>query len=99
MALVARAGNDDRGDAVVNRLHAEGVETRFIVRDGEARTGVVLVQVDQQGQKQILSAPGAMGRLSVADVEAAADAIRSARAADPTGGAARMRPGSRAPGP
>jgi pfkB family carbohydrate kinase len=80
VALVARVGNDDRGDAAVSRLCAEGVVTRFIVQDGEARTGVVLVQVDQHGQKQTLSAPGAIGRLTVADVEAATDAIRSARA-------------------
>jgi ribokinase len=80
VALVARVGNDDRGDAVVSRLYAEGVETRFIIRDSEARTGVVLVQVDQHGQKQTLSAPGAMARLRVEDVEAAADAIRAAHA-------------------
>jgi len=80
VALVARVGNDDRGDAAISRLYAEDVETRFIVRDAEARTGVVLVQVDQQGQKQTLSAPGAMERLTIANVEAAADAVRSARA-------------------
>ena len=79
-ALVACVGNDDRGDEAVSRLYAEGVATRFIARDAEARTGVVLVQVDRQGQKQTLSAPGAMQRLTVADVEAAADAIRAARA-------------------
>ncbi len=45
-ALVACVGNDDRGDEAVSRLYAEGVATRFIARDAEARTGVVLVQVD-----------------------------------------------------
>lgn len=79
VALVARVGNDQRGEAVFKRLADEGIETRYLVRDPEAPTGVVLVQIDSQGEKQTLSAPGAMNRLSVADVEAAADALRSAR--------------------
>ncbi len=79
VALVARVGNDDRGDAVVSRLESEGVITRFIARDDEARTGAVLVQVDEHGQKQTLSAPGAMARLSIADIAAAAAMIRTAR--------------------
>ncbi len=80
VALVARVGCDGRGDAVLDRLIAEGVDTRYMVRDAEARTGVVLVQVDEQGQKQTLSAPGAMRRLTVDDVRAAAPAISAAQA-------------------
>jgi ribokinase len=80
VALVARVGDDDRGDAVVSRMESEGIATRFIVRDGDARTGVVVVQIDAHGEKQTLSAPGAMARLAIADVEAAAGALQSARA-------------------
>lgn len=80
VALVARVGTDQRSEDVFKRLSDEGVETRYLVRDPEVQTGVVVVQIDEQGEKQTLSAPGAMKRLSVEDVEAATDALKSARA-------------------
>jgi ribokinase len=49
------------------------------MRDGDAPTGVAVIQVDARGEKQILTAPGANERLGVGDVEAAAPAIGSAR--------------------
>jgi ribokinase len=51
------------------------VDTRYIVRDTEAPTGVALVMVGEGGEKQILTAPGANRRLTAADVRAAAAAI------------------------
>ena len=47
--------------------------------DDGAPTGAAVIQVDDSGQKQILAALGANLRMSVADVEAAADTIRSSR--------------------
>jgi ribokinase len=79
VALVARVGNDARGDSVVEALITEGVEIDYLVRDPAAFTGVALCQVGGTGEKQILSAAGANGRLSVDDVRAAADALASAR--------------------
>lgn len=73
--VVARVGADDRGRALVARLAAEGVDTRYIVRDTEAPTGVALVMVNEGGEKQILTALGANHRLTAADVRAAAAAI------------------------
>jgi len=79
VALVARVGADRRGDAVLECLAAEGVDARCVVRDQSERTGVAIIQVDAQGEKQILTAPGANLRLGVGDVEAAAPLIRNAR--------------------
>ena len=79
VALIARVGNDLRGDSVVEALLAEGVEIEHVVRDSSAFTGVALCQVGGNGEKQILSAAGANARLSADDVRAAVDALRSAR--------------------
>ena len=79
VALVARVGRDQRGDAVLATLHDESVETRFVTRDPEAPTGVALCQVGASGEKQILSAAGANARLDAACVRDAAPALTEAR--------------------
>jgi ribokinase len=79
VAFVGRVGADARGDALVRALDAEGVDTRHVVRDAAAATGVALVQVGKGGEKQILTAPGANRRLGTDDVHAASSLIRSAR--------------------
>jgi len=79
VALVARVGNDQRGDSVIEALITEGVEVDHLVRDPAAFTGVAICQVGGNGEKQILSAAGANARLCADDVRAAADALRSAR--------------------
>jgi len=79
VAMVARIGQDPRGDAVLAKLRDEGVETRFITRDPEAPTGVALCQVGASGEKQILSASGANARLTASCVRQAAAAFTSAK--------------------
>lgn len=78
-ALVARIGDDGRGSAILTRLVAEGVDTSYVVRDGATPSGIALVQVEADGQKQILAIPGANSRLQVVDVHRAKDALRQAR--------------------
>src|SRR4051812_47257374 len=77
VALISRIGNDARGDSVVEALLTEGVALDHLVRDPSAPTGVALCQVGGNGEKQILSAAGANGRLTVDDVRAARDALTS----------------------
>jgi ribokinase len=79
VAFVGRVGADARGDTLVRALEAEGVDTRHVVRDAVAATGVALVQVGKGGEKQIHTAPGANRRLGTDDVHAASSLIRSAR--------------------
>lgn len=79
VAFVARIGTDRRGDRIMERLAAEGVNTTHVIRDPDAPTGVALVQVSEQGEKQILVAPGANRRLTVAEIEQAAPTVEAAR--------------------
>jgi predicted ABC-type transport system involved in lysophospholipase L1 biosynthesis ATPase subunit len=79
VALVGRVGDDRRGQEMANRLAAEGVETRFVVRDRDAATGVAVIMVDHGGHKQILTALGANHRLTPEDVRAAEAALRQAK--------------------
>jgi ribokinase len=74
-ALIACVGADARGDAVFQRLVDECVDTRDVVRDPVAPTGVALIAVGASGEKQIVTAPGANQRLTPAAVEAATDRI------------------------
>lgn len=79
VALVARVGKDRRGKEILNNLKEQGVDTKFVVRDGTSHTGVALVMVEEGGEKQIMTAPGVNRELSVDEVHRAARAIQSAR--------------------
>lgn len=70
VAFIGRIGDDARGDACQRRLVEAGVNPQGIIRDHAAHTGIALVLVNQDGQKQIMTAPGANRRLSVDDIEA-----------------------------
>jgi ribokinase len=78
-AFVARVGRDRRGEELAARLTAENVDLRHMAHDSTAPTGAAIIMVDQHGEKSILVAPGANGRMSAADVDAAAGMIQSAR--------------------
>jgi ribokinase len=79
VALVARVGRDNRGDSLVSQLIKQGVNCDFIVQDPVLQTGIALVMVDWQAEKQILTAPGANAWLTIADVKGATSAIQGAR--------------------
>src|SRR5687768_632607 len=68
VALVTRLGCDPRGDQLLQQLKAEDVDTRFVVWDKKSFTGAAVIMVDAKGEKQILAAAGANGRLSVQNV-------------------------------
>ena len=77
VALIARVGVDARGDAVVEAVGREGVDVRWVRRDTVAPTGVALIMVGDDGEKQIHVAPGANLRLTPADLppDALEDAV------------------------
>lgn len=77
-AFVGRVGDDERGDAVVRQLAQEGVDTTYVERDPELPSGVALIVVDDEGEQQIATAPGANLQLSVEAIERAAPMIASA---------------------
>jgi ribokinase len=78
VAFIGRVGVDDRGRILLQRLEAEGVEVRHVVKDRRASTGVALIHVGAEGEKQILVAPGANLRLTTADVRRASGTIQCA---------------------
>jgi ribokinase len=78
VTFVSRVGADIFGGAAMDGFVAEGIDTSFVVRDPNAPTGIALIGVSSSGENSIIVAPGANSRLTPADVDAAADAIRSA---------------------
>ena len=78
-AFVGKLGSDARGDALLETLNSESVDTRFVTRDKRAPTGVALVAVDEKGHPQIITAPGANSRLTVREVLEASEHVANAR--------------------
>lgn len=78
-AFVGCVGADARGERVVERLGAEGVDVRCVARDPDTATAAVVIHVDRHGQTRSVRAAGAAERLSWADVERARGLLRQAR--------------------
>jgi ribokinase len=77
-ALIGRLGDDERGEVLLEHLEAESVGTRLVDRDPDAPTGVSLIVVDEEGQKQIATSPGANRTMTLEDIEQGAESIQSA---------------------
>jgi ribokinase len=79
VAFVGRVGADERGEEIIARLKAERVDCRYVIRDRKHATGAALIMVAADGEKSILTAPGANRCLSRADVRRAASALANTR--------------------
>ncbi|MGD8375688.1 MAG: ribokinase [Acidobacteriota bacterium] len=79
VTFVARVGRDDLGNRSLEGLRDGGVDCKLVTVTDAAPSGVALIFVDETGQNAIGVAPGANGTLTVADLEAAGEALRSAR--------------------
>ncbi len=77
--LVARLGHDVFAQASCASFGGAKLMTEYLVRDEATASGVALIFVDEDGENQIVVAPGANMRLTPADVEAALPAIESAQ--------------------
>src|SRR5919201_2229699 len=77
VAFVGGVGNDACGDQIIDGLDREGVDTSFISCPDDGPTGVALVMVDDKGEKQILTAPGANHDMRLEDVDRAAKAAKA----------------------
>ena len=78
VSMIGRVGDDPFGHQLLENLAADGIDHTFVLRDGQAATGVALIVVDDAGENSIVVASGANMRLSPADVEAAETAIAGA---------------------
>jgi ribokinase len=79
VTLVGNIGRDPFGDAAIQQLQRERIDTRFIVRSKTSPSGVALILVDARGENLIGVAPGSNLELSPRDVRAAESAICAAR--------------------
>jgi len=80
VTLVARVGDDAFGRQALSGFERDHIDTRFVVRDEQAPSGVASIIVDDHGQNAITVAPGANANLSPRDVARAAKAISAADA-------------------
>ncbi len=77
--LVTRLGRDDFAKIARDTWAGAGV-VPHVVEDGESYTGAAFIFVEEEtGNNAIIIAPGAAGRISVADVEAQRDLIAGAK--------------------
>lgn len=66
--LIGRVGADAFGDALLQNLAQDQVDTRFVRRTPGAASGVALITLDAQGQNTIVVASGANALLTPQDV-------------------------------
>ena len=78
VAMIGRLGDDEGGQILRGALETDGVDTTHLTTTPDTPNGVALIAVGADGDNAIVVSPGANSRLSVADVEAAGDVLRSA---------------------
>jgi ribokinase len=79
VALVAMMGNDLRAREILERLEAEGVDTRHVSRTDNVPTGATLIMIGEEGQTTRMWVAGANVLLLPSVVEDASAPLRSAR--------------------
>jgi ribokinase len=78
VTFISRVGKDDFGRIALSTWEEEGITAR-VAESADEPTGAAFIYVnDRNGENAIIVVPGAAGGIGVADVEAAADAIRAA---------------------
>jgi len=78
VSLVGRVGDDSFGERLIQNLNQANVDTKHIIHDPDAATGIALIVVDESGQNSIVVSSGANGQLSPEDVNRGENAIRAA---------------------
>lgn len=76
--MVGRVGRDQYGDRLNEVLKANGVSTKFLVRDEQNGTGIANIYVDPEGDNSIVIIAQANGKLSPRDVVNASSTISGA---------------------
>lgn len=79
VAMVGRVGADESGPKLIEGLAAEGVQTAHVLETASVPTGRALIAVNPAGERTVIITPGANGRLTSEDCEAAKDVLAGAR--------------------
>jgi ribokinase len=78
VSMVGRVGDDAYGVELRRVLEAEGVDTSGVLTTPGTPTGVAVITVAEGGGNTIVVAPGANGKVTPADVDAAREKIEGA---------------------
>ena len=76
--MIARVGSDLFGPATIQNFQAMGIDASHVRQVEGVSSGVAPIFVDSEGQNRILVVKGANDALMPADVDAAADVLKSA---------------------
>src|SRR5258708_4516397 len=76
--MVARVGSDLFGPATIENFRKQGIDTTHVKQVEGLSSGVAPIFVDPNGQNRILVVKGANDALKPADVDAAAETLKSA---------------------
>lgn len=79
VSFISRLGRDAFGDIALAAWKADGITPRVALSDDDPTGAAYIFVSDETGDNAIIVVPGAAGAISAADVDAAADAIRSAQ--------------------
>jgi ribokinase len=75
--MVARVGNDLFGPATIENFRKQGIDTTHVKQVEGLSSGVAPIFVEPNGQNRILVVKGANDALKPADVDAAADTLKT----------------------
>jgi ribokinase len=78
VSMVARVGDDLFGPATIENFRSKGIDASHVWITPGKSSGVAPIFVDSSGQNRILVVKGANDALSPADIDGAADLLRSA---------------------
>ena len=78
VAMVGRVGDDDAGSMLREALASAGVGTAALLSTADTPSGTALISVGADGDNAIVVSPGANGRVSAADVDAARELLGTA---------------------
>src|SRR5258708_11624695 len=80
VVMVAKLGNDLFGEAKIKNFKAQGIDTPHVGLVEGVSSGVAPIFVEPNGQNRILVVKGANDTLRPADIDAAAETLRTADA-------------------
>ncbi len=78
VTFIGRIGQDTLAEIGLALWKNEGIDARYVQRDGQLATGVAVIFVEDSGQNEIVVTLGANDALSPADITSAEAAIASA---------------------
>lgn len=78
VTLIARVGDDMFGQQALAGFKADGIDTRYVIQDRGAASGIATIMVDKKGSNCIAVASGANMRLTVDDVRRLENVIAEA---------------------